>query len=48
MPFYPAVPSDVTPAEGKDAAFGLGQAQMVAIRVRDLASPAGQGLGKDG
>ena len=47
MPFYPVVPSDVTPAAGEDAAFGLpGQAQMVAIRVRDLAFPAGRGLGK--
>jgi hypothetical protein len=51
MPFYPVVPSDVTFAAGEDAAFGLlGQAQMVVIRVRDLASPAGRGLGlgKDG
>lgn len=48
MPFYTVVPSDVTPAAGEDAAFGLpGQAQMVAIRVRDLAFPAGRGPGKN-
>jgi hypothetical protein len=44
----PVVPWDVTPAAGEDAAFGLlGQAQMVAIRVGDLA-PGRAGLGKDG
>lgn len=48
MPFYPVVPSDVTPAAAEDAACGLpGQAQMVAIRVRDLAFPAGRGPGKN-
>jgi hypothetical protein len=35
------------PAEDGGAAL-LGQAGMVAIRVADLASPAGRGLGKDG
>jgi hypothetical protein len=49
MPFYPAVLPDVTPAAGEDAAVGLsGGAQMVAVRVQDLVSPAGRGLGKDG
>lgn len=49
MPFYPAALSHVTPAAVGDAAFGLlGQAGMVAVRVADLASPAGPGLGKDG
>ena len=49
MPFYPAVLPDVTPDAGEDAAFGLlGRAGVVAVRVRDLASPAGRGLGKDG
>jgi hypothetical protein len=49
MPFYPAVPSDVTLDLAGDAGPGLpGQAVMVAVRVADLASPAGRGLGKDG
>ncbi len=49
MPFYRAALPDVTPAAGEDAAFGLlGRAGMVAVRVQDLASPARQGLGKDG
>jgi hypothetical protein len=49
MPFYPAALPDVTPAAAEDAAFGLlGQAGMVAVRVADLASPAGRGPGKDG
>jgi hypothetical protein len=49
MPFYPAVPSDVTLDRAGDAGPGLlEQAGMVAVRVADLASPAGRGLGKDG
>ena len=49
MSFYPAALSHVTPAAAEDAALGLlGQAGMVAIRVADLASPVGRGLGKDG
>ena len=49
MSFYPAVPSDVTPDPAGDAGLALlGRAGMVAVRVADLASPAGRGLGKDG
>jgi hypothetical protein len=49
MPFYPVTPPDVTPAFAGDAAPGLlGQAGMVAVRVADLASPAGRALGKIG
>jgi hypothetical protein len=49
MPFYPAVPSDVTPDPAGDAGLVLlGRAGMVAVRVADLASPTGRGLGKDG
>jgi hypothetical protein len=49
MPFYPAVPSDVTPDPAGEAGLRLlGQAGMVAVRVADLVSPAGQGLGRDG
>jgi hypothetical protein len=49
MPSCPAVPSDVIPAGGEDAALEvLGRAGMVAVRVADLASPAGRGPGKDG
>ena len=49
MPFYPAVLPDVTLAGGDDAVFELpGGAQMVAVRVADLVSPAGRGLGGDG
>src|ERR1019366_2896009 len=49
MSFYPAVPPAVTPAPGEDAAAELlGRAVMVAVRLADLASPAGPGLGKDG
>jgi len=49
MPFYPAVLPDVTLAGGEDAVFKLpGGAQMVAVRVQDLVSPARRGLGKDG
>jgi hypothetical protein len=48
MPFYPVMP-DVTPGCAEDAALGLlGQVGVVAVRVADLASPARQGLGKDG
>jgi hypothetical protein len=49
MPFYPAVPSGVTSSAGDNAVCGLpGGAAMVAVRVADLAWPAGRGLGKDG
>ena len=49
MPFYPVTPPDVTPACAGDAAPGLPwQAEMVAVRVADLARPAGRGLGKSG
>ena len=49
MPFYPAVLPDVTLAGGDDAVFELpGGAQMVAVRVADLVSPAGRGRGGDG
>jgi hypothetical protein len=49
MPFYPVMPPGVTSGCAEDAALGLlGQAGVVAVRVADLASPARQGLGKDG
>jgi hypothetical protein len=49
MSFYPVVPSAVTFSAGEDAAAGLlGLGGMVAVRLADLASPAGAGLGKDG
>src|ERR1035437_8044893 len=49
MSFYPAVPPAVTPAPGEDAAAELlGRAVMVAVRLGDLASPAGPGLGEGG
>jgi hypothetical protein len=49
MPFYPVMPPDVTPGCAEDAALGLlGQGGVIAVRVADLASPARQGLGKDG
>ena len=49
MLFYPVTPPDVTPPGTEDAALGLlGRAGMVAVRVADLASPAGPDLGKDG
>jgi hypothetical protein len=49
MLFYPVTPPDVTPCGAEDAALGLlGQAGVVAVRVADLASPAGPGLGGDG
>jgi hypothetical protein len=49
MSFYPVTPPDVTVCCAEDAARGLlGQAGVVAVRVADLASPARQGLGRDG
>jgi hypothetical protein len=49
MPVYPVTQPDVMPASADDAALGLlGRAGVVAVRVADLASPARQGLGKDG
>jgi hypothetical protein len=49
MSFYPVMPPDVTLGCAEDAALGLlGQAGVVAVRVADLASPARQGLGRDG
>ncbi len=49
MPFCPVIPPYVTPGCAADAVPGLpGQAGMVAVRVADLASPAGRAPGKDG
>ena len=49
MLFYPVTPPDVTLSRSEGAALGLlGQAGMVAVRVADLAWPAGPGLGEDG
>ena len=49
MSFYPVTLPDVTPASVNDTALELlEQAGMVAARVADLASPARQGLGRDG
>ena len=49
MSFYPVVPSAVTFAPGVEpAAELLGRSGMVAVRLADLVSPAGAGLGKDG
>ncbi len=49
MPVCPDLPHGVTPAAEDLAGLGvLGGAGMVAVRVADLASPAGAGLGKDG
>ena len=49
MPFYLVTPPDVTPACAGDAVPGLPwQAGMVAVRVADLAWPAGPGLAGDG
>ena len=49
MLFYPVTPPDVTSCGAEDSALSLlGQAGMVAVRVADLISPAGPGLGKDG
>jgi hypothetical protein len=44
----PAAPSDVMPAVDLAGLGLLGAAGMVAVRVADLRSPAGVGLGKDG
>ena len=49
MPVCPDLPHGVTPAAEDQADLGLlGGAGMVAVRVADLASPTGAGLGKDG
>src|SRR5262245_47037781 len=49
MSFYPAASPDVTLCCAEDASLGLlGQVGVVAVRVADLASPARQGLGRDG
>jgi hypothetical protein len=49
MSFYPVMPPDATLGCAGDAALGLlGQAGVIAVRVADLASPARQGLGRDG
>jgi hypothetical protein len=49
MPFYPAAPLDVTLVPADQAGLALlGQAGVIAVRVRDLACPAGPGLGRDG
>src|SRR5712691_12641140 len=49
MSVCPALPCDVAPAAAEEAGPGLpGEAGMVAVRVADLRSPAGAGLGRDG
>jgi hypothetical protein len=49
MSFYPVMPPDATLGCAEDAALDLlGQAGVVAVRVADLASPARQGLARDG
>jgi hypothetical protein len=49
MPVCPAVPCDVVPAAAGEAGLGLlGQAEMVAVRVADLAWPARRGPGTGG
>jgi len=49
MSFYPVTPSDVTPGSWGDAVLRVpGQADMVAVRVADLTSPAGRGAGRAG
>src|SRR5258708_40156084 len=49
MPVCPAVPCDVVPAAAGEAGLGLlGQAEMVAVRVADLAWPARPGPGAGG
>ncbi len=49
MSFYPVTSPDVSLCCAEDAALGLlGQAGMIAVKAADLASPARQGLGKDG
>jgi len=49
MPVCPVVSPDVMPAAAEETGAGLlGEAGIVAVRVADLHSPAGAGLGKDG
>ena len=49
MSFYPVPLPDATLSGAEDAAMGLlGRAGVVAVRATDLASPARQGLGRDG
>jgi len=49
MSVCPAVPPDVMRAAAEESGVGLlGEAGIVAVRVADLHSPAGAGLGKDG
>ncbi|MGH3399227.1 MAG: hypothetical protein ACRDPO_31530 [Streptosporangiaceae bacterium] len=49
MLFYPVTPPDVTLFRAEGAALSLaGQAGMVAVRIADLAWPAGPGPGSDG
>ncbi len=49
MSVCPVVPSDVMPAAVEPAGLDLlGGGGMVAVRVEELCSPAGVGLGKDG
>jgi len=49
MSFYPVMPPDATLGYAEDTALGLlGQAGVIAVRAADLASPARQGLGRDG
>jgi len=49
MSFYPVMPPLATLGCAEDAALGLlGQTGVIAVRVSDLASPARQGLGRDG
>ena len=49
MSVCPVVPSDVMPTAAEQAGLGLlGGAGMVAVRLGELRSPAGAGLGKDG
>ncbi len=49
MPVCPDLPHGVIPAAEDQAGLGvLGGAGMVAVRVANVASPAGAGLGKDG
>ncbi len=46
MSFYPVVPPAVIFSPGEDAAAGLlARSGMVAVRLADLVSPAGAGLG---
>src|SRR5215472_9043096 len=49
MSFYLVASPDVTLRCAENAALGLlGQAGVIAVKVADLASPARQGLGRDG